>query len=93
MVPQGARPETMILTTVTSLLLAAFLVLWFGFLRPRRGGKDAPPLVLDSPAYPIPFLGLLMEFFKSPHTMMKRCYSEYGSIFTIPVRRVCAECG
>ncbi|CAB9516542.1 Obtusifoliol 14-alpha demethylase (Fragment) [Seminavis robusta] len=59
--------------------------LYFFVLRPRRGGKDAPPLVLESPVFPIPVIGVIMEFFKSPNTMVKRCYRDYGPVFTIPI--------
>jgi hypothetical protein len=61
----------------------------FGFLiyllllRPRRGGKDAPPLVLSSPVGP---LAMALEFGKGPVQMIQRCYHAYGSVFTIPVR-------
>lgn len=60
------------------------LVLYFLFLRPRRGGKDAPPLVLNSPALPGP-LGMAFEFGKSPVKMIRRCYDLYGGVFTVPV--------
>ena len=67
--------------------VAAFLfVVWFLLLRPRRGGKDAPPMVLDSSVVPVPIVGVLAEFFKSPNSMVKRCLKDYGPVFTIPVR-------
>ena len=74
---------TMIVLVVAAVGL--FLV-WFFALRPRRGGKYAPPLVLDSRVVPIPIVGVIAEFFKSPNSMVKRCYQDYGSCFTIPVR-------
>ena len=61
------------------------LVLYLAVLRPRRGGKDAPPMVLESPVFPIPVIGVIMEFFASPNSMVKRCYKDYGPVFTIPV--------
>jgi hypothetical protein len=61
------------------------LVLWFVVLRPRTGGKDAPPTVQTSSVVPIPIVGVLIEFFKSPNTMVQRCLSDYGPVFTIPV--------
>mmetsp|Transcript_2259 Transcript_2259/g.3254 ORF Transcript_2259/g.3254 Transcript_2259/m.3254 type:complete len:484 (+) Transcript_2259:39-1490(+) len=60
------------------------LGLYFLFLRPRRGGKDAPPLVLNSPALPGP-LGMAFEFGKSPVKMIRRCYDLYGGVFTVPL--------
>ena len=59
---------------------------WWLLLRPRTGGKDAPPCVVTSTIVPIPIFGVLLEFLKSPNEMMKRCYRDYGSVFTIPVR-------
>jgi hypothetical protein len=60
-------------------------VLWYVLLRPRRGGKNAPPLVVESSVLPIPFVGVIGEFLKNPNEMMKRCYRDYGQVFTIPV--------
>jgi hypothetical protein len=66
--------------------LAAVLVLvWWFALRPRGGGKGSPPLVTESKVFPIPFVGVISEFLKSPNDMMTRCLKDYGSIFTIPV--------
>ena len=62
-----------------AILLAVYLLL----LRPRRGGKNAPPLVLSSPVGP---LAMALEFGKGPVNMITRCYKTYGSVFTIPVR-------
>ena len=70
------------LYVVVLLLVALYLFV----LRPRQGGKDGPPLVLESPVFPIPVIGVIMEFFHSPNTMVKRCYRDYGPVFTIPVR-------
>ena len=75
----------MIFLAVAALGLILF---WFFALRPRRGGKYAPPLVLDSTVVPIPFVGVIAEFFKSPNSMVKRCYNDYGLCFTIPVSTV-----
>jgi hypothetical protein len=66
----------------------ALVALWFFLLRPRKGGKDAPPVVTSSPVVPIPFIGVICEFFKGPNDMMKRCHRDYGPVFTIPVRRI-----
>jgi len=72
-------------------IFALFLfALYLAVLRPRRGGKDAPPMVLSSPVFPIPVIGVILEFFKSPNEMVKRCYRDYGPVFTIPVRNM--EC-
>lgn len=73
---------------IVYVVVAVVLILWWFLLRPRRGGKDAPPLVLDSPVVPIPVFGVMAEFFKSPNTMIKRCYNDYGPVYTIPVRRI-----
>lgn len=61
------------------------LILYLAILRPRGGGKDGPPMVLESPVFPIPVIGVILEFFVSPNTMVKRCYRDYGPVFTIPV--------
>jgi hypothetical protein len=62
--------------------LAAF---WWFLLRPRTGGKNSPPLVTSSSVVPIPLVGVIGEFLKNPNEMMKRCYKDYGQVFTIPV--------
>ena len=67
------------------IFAAALLALYLAVFRPRRGGKDAPPMVLESPVFPIPIIGVIMEFFKSPNSMVKRCHKDYGPVFTIPV--------
>jgi hypothetical protein len=65
------------------VVLALF---WILLLRPRRGScKNAPPLVLTAKNN-IPFIGVLIEFFSSPNTMVQRCVKDYGPVFTIPVR-------
>jgi hypothetical protein len=61
---------------------------WWLLLRPRTGGKNAPPMVLSSTVVKLPLVGVLAEFLKSPNDMMKRCYQDYGSVFTIPVRTI-----
>jgi len=67
-------------------IITALFLVWFVLLRPRQGGgKNAPPTVVDSNVVPIPIIGVLAEFFKSPHAMIKRCYKDYGTVFTIPV--------
>jgi sterol 14-demethylase len=68
-------------------LLAVLSVLAVVIVSPRfKGGKDAPPIVTSSTVVPIPLIGVIAEFFKSPNTMIKRCYQDYGPVFTIPVR-------
>jgi hypothetical protein len=64
-------------------LIVVFVIsVWFLLLRPRRGGTT--PLVLHAPAFPIPLVGVLMEFFKGPNDMIKRCHEQIGPVFTIP---------
>jgi len=74
------------------LQIAAFLALalWYVALRPRKGGKNAPPTVAAKNGVPI--IGVLLEFFKSPNTMVQRCVKDYGSVFTIPVRAALRRC-
>jgi hypothetical protein len=45
-------------------------------------------MVLSSTVVKLPLVGVLAEFLKSPNDMMKRCYQDYGSVFTIPVRTI-----
>ena len=66
-------------------LALGLIAFWWFALRPRRGGKDAPPLVTESKVVPFPLIGVIGEFLKSPNDMMKRCYDDYGQVFTIPV--------
>jgi len=54
-------------------------------LRPRKGGAKAPPMVYSSPLYKIPLIGTALEFGKSPVKMVRRCYDEYGPVFTVPM--------
>jgi len=67
------------------IVATVLFLLWFFVLRPRQAGKNAPPLVTSSTVVPIPVFGVMAEFFKGPHYMMKRCYAKYGPVFTIPV--------
>jgi len=70
-------------------LIGFFLFgLWFLLLRPRRGGPHAPPLVTQSPVVPLPIIGHLAEFFRSPNSMIERCTKDVGPVFTIPVRAI-----
>ena len=64
---------------------------WYCFIRPRYivGGKNGPTVVTTSPVVNIPFIGVIAEFLKGPNDMMTRCYKDYGSVFTIPVSRLC----
>ena len=68
---------------------AALTLFWFFLLRPRTGGKDAPPTVTSSPIMPFPIFGVMAEFFKSPNSMVKRCTADIGPVFTIPVSPPC----
>ena len=67
---------------VVALIVILF---WFFLLRPRNGGKGTPPLVTTSTVVPVPIIGVISEFLKNPNEMMKRCYQDYGQVFTIPV--------
>jgi len=78
--------QTMLWLQIFAVFL---LVLYLTVFRPRKGGKDAPPMVLESPVFPIPIIGVIMEFFKSPNSMVKRCHKDYGPVFTIPVSLHC----
>lgn len=64
---------------------AVVFLIWFIALRPRKGGPNAPPVVTDSKAIPIPFIGVIAEFFKGPQELIQRSYQKYGAIFTVPV--------
>ena len=56
------------------------------FIRPRHAKQsNAPPMVLSSPIVKIPLIGQVLEFGMSPVKMTKRCYDEYGPVFTVPV--------
>jgi len=56
------------------------------FIRPRHAKQsDAPPMVLSSPVVKIPLIGQVLEFGMSPVKMTKRCYDQYGPVFTVPV--------
>jgi hypothetical protein len=72
-------------------LAAAVVAFWWFLLRPRGGGKNSPPLVTSSSVVPIPLVGVIAEFLKNPNEMMKRCYKDYGQVFTIPVSGVFHE--
>ena len=96
----GEGPGLPLALLVPLGLLASLLF----FLRPRKAGrKDAPPLITSSPVSSVPLLGPAIEFGKSPVKMVRRCYDDYGPVFTVPVRFVvdvmfddgagCAGCG
>mmetsp|Transcript_18466 Transcript_18466/g.23783 ORF Transcript_18466/g.23783 Transcript_18466/m.23783 type:complete len:486 (+) Transcript_18466:132-1589(+) len=70
---------------VVYAVVAVLTLVWYFLLRPRKGGKNAPPTVVDSPVVPIPIIGVMAEFFKSPNTMFHRCYKDIGPVFTIPI--------
>lgn len=69
-------------------LAAGLITFWFFLLRPRGGGKDSPPLVTASTVVRLPLVGVIAEFLKNPNEMMKRCYKDYGQVFTIPVSSI-----
>jgi hypothetical protein len=80
-----------------SLLLpcAAFIITTLLFLyqllvsRPRsKGGSSGPPVVTTSPVSKLPVVATILEFGQSPVKMVKRCYDEYGPVFTVPVRHL-----
>jgi hypothetical protein len=70
---------------ISSPAVAVPLVLLLVFLyltTPRKAkNKDAPPMVKSN----IPFIGTVLEFAKSPVKMVRRCYDDYGPVFTVPV--------
>ncbi|EEC43025.1 predicted protein [Phaeodactylum tricornutum CCAP 1055/1] len=70
---------------VALVVVTGLTALWFFLLRPRTGGKHAPPVVTSSPLVPIPVIGHIVEFFRSPHFMMQRCLKDHGKVFTIPI--------
>jgi hypothetical protein len=68
------------------LTASVLLTVWYMVLRPRRAAvANAPPMVLSSPVFPIPVIGVICEFFYGPNDMIRRCYEQYGPVFTIPV--------
>lgn len=70
----------------TALLLVGATLIWFLVWRPRRrGGPLAPPVVTNSPRFPIPILGVLLDFFSKPNALIQRCYETIGPVFTVPV--------
>jgi hypothetical protein len=84
------------LSTPTAVTLIAIPLFLLYLIRPRHAkytntsnkdgsNKNAPPMVLSSPVVKIPFIGQILEFGKSPVKMTKRCYDQYGPVFTIPV--------
>jgi uncharacterized protein (TIGR03382 family) len=72
---------------VVVALAVALLGLWL-LVRPRKGGPNTPPMVLSSSVVPIPYIGMAIEFGKSPIRMVRRCLAQYGPIFTVPVRTI-----
>merc|ERR1712157_218116 len=50
---------------------------------PKKVGKDAPPIVTAKSSVPI--LGTALEFGASPMNMVRRCYDDYGPVFTVPI--------
>ena len=82
-----------LLTTPAVLAIPLVLALCvLILLRPRRAkNSDAPPMVLSSPVAKIPIIGPAIEFGLSPVKMTKRCYEQYGPVFTIPVSNFYCE--
>jgi hypothetical protein len=80
---QGATTKRHIEMIHYVVCAAIAVVVWLLFLRSRRSRPDAPPAVSSKSG--IPLLGILMEFFKSPNSMVQRCLKDYGPVFTIPV--------
>jgi sterol 14-demethylase len=65
-------------------LLLTLAILYF--IRPRHAKRsDAPPMVLSSPIVKIPLIGQVLEFGLSPVKMTKRCFDQYGPVFTVPM--------
>lgn len=65
--------------------MAAVLSGLLFLVRPRHGGNKAPPMVLSSKIAPYPLIGPLVEFAKSPVKMVRRCYDDYGPVYTVPI--------
>ena len=81
----GGGPSDALLLSLTALAAASLLFAFF-VLRPRtKGGKNGPPVVTTSPVCGLPVVGTIVEFGKSPVKMVKRCYDDYGPVFTVPV--------
>lgn len=60
----------------------AFLFLFLYLTIPRHAkNEDAPPMVKSN----IPLIGTVLEFAKSPVKMVRRCYDDYGPVFTVPM--------
>jgi len=77
--------EEFISSPLSGIPILCFLGLLY-FLRPRKAHQsDAPPMVLSSPVVKIPLIGQAIEFGMSPVKMTKRCYDQYGPVFTVPI--------
>ena len=82
-------PLLSILSTPLVAIPTIGLLLLLLLLRPRKahaGVKNAPPMVTNSPVVKIPLIGQILEFGMSPVKMTRRCYDQYGPVFTVPVR-------
>mmetsp|Transcript_65429 Transcript_65429/g.76881 ORF Transcript_65429/g.76881 Transcript_65429/m.76881 type:complete len:480 (+) Transcript_65429:215-1654(+) len=66
---------------IFEIAIALFVI--YILLRPRKGAQGAPPCV--QPTSKIPVLGSCIEFGASPMKMVKRCYEEYGPVFTLNI--------
>mmetsp|Transcript_15100 Transcript_15100/g.19141 ORF Transcript_15100/g.19141 Transcript_15100/m.19141 type:complete len:496 (-) Transcript_15100:125-1612(-) len=84
MLSSSAAIDALLSPVAAIPLILALGVLFF--LRPRFAKqKDAPPMVLSSPVVKIPLIGQVLEFGLSPVKMTKRCYEQYGPVFTVPI--------
>lgn len=73
-----------ILSPIVAIPLA-ILSLFLYITIPRKAkNRDAPPMVTSS----IPLIGTVIEFAKSPVKMVRRCYDDYGPVFTVPVSEI-----
>ena len=81
---KNVDPQVMLYSTVIGLtfLLSSFLFLAVTFLGNQNNGvkESLLPPFADGAKF---LLGHFMEFSKSPLNLMKRCYNEVGSVFTV----------
>mmetsp|Transcript_35999 Transcript_35999/g.52760 ORF Transcript_35999/g.52760 Transcript_35999/m.52760 type:complete len:492 (+) Transcript_35999:103-1578(+) len=74
-----SNPSTLAWVMLPAMLFLSILFL----LRPRKGGYGSPPMI--SSTVKIPIFGPCVEFGRSPMKMVKRCYDDYGPVFTVPI--------
>eukprot|EP00538_Stauroneis_constricta_P002300 CAMPEP_0119557582 /NCGR_PEP_ID=MMETSP1352-20130426/9215_1 /TAXON_ID=265584 /ORGANISM="Stauroneis constricta, Strain CCMP1120" /LENGTH=508 /DNA_ID=CAMNT_0007604711 /DNA_START=15 /DNA_END=1541 /DNA_ORIENTATION=- len=72
-------------TVIAAAVAIIFAGLWYALLRPRTGGKDAPPCYTKARESKLPFVGVIAEFITGPNELLTRAYRELGSVFTIPL--------